>query len=578
MRKALCFIFCLILASSPVLAKGQGVTVSFVNVPSTLTPGALSPIVFSVSEASKIRLTVQSPEMEAIAIIAQEYSVSAGETTLGWDGTYFGEAVKEGDYTLLLQAGSASVTTPVHIGAPLPMFTQVLLSDLAVTNDAPFSITLSTNIEARLTFSIIAGGETYDLDTGMVSQTPTTIKWNGTVNNQPLANGEYTLQLTLSDKDTGVVAVNEHYPITVSLSDAPLAVPVSATIESAAFTPAMTSPHACAHENCYWNTPMDITDEAAVWAMLMAPMTVIDGDQKKQIKLMSEPDANSTPIADITCASQSVHVLEHLDNGWSLVETYSSSFHDSNIKAWNAFSQGYVKTSLLKEKAPGNKEYGIVVDKLTQRLYLFKNGTILAELLCSTGLPNKTQPYNETRSGEFFLLSPIGEFSSDNLRCSFGIRFNDGDILHEVPHLDNADGTNNYRNTEPKLGTRASHGCVRVQRLKNPDGINMKWIWNEIYKGIASKTVKFVIWEDYNGRQIPLPDPETKVYYNSDGGTNYHRRETCQGVKDKYLPLSSFAYKELDTAPYASLTPCGYCVPLLRVTDINAINDAHKAD
>ena len=83
----------------------------------------------------------------------------------------------------------------------------------------------------------------------------------------------------------------------------------------------------------YWETPMDITDGAAVWAMLTAPITVVKGDQKKQTFLYKEPDKNSERVADITFDSQGLHVLETRNDGWTLVEAYSSSFHDSKIKA-----------------------------------------------------------------------------------------------------------------------------------------------------------------------------------------------------------------------------------------------------
>lgn len=54
----------------------------------------------------------------------------------------------------------------------------------------------------------------------------------------------------------------------------------------------------------------------------------------------------------LTGESQAVHVLENLDNGWSLVELYSSSFHDSTIKHWNAFTTGYIETDRLTTVTP----------------------------------------------------------------------------------------------------------------------------------------------------------------------------------------------------------------------------------
>ena len=154
----------------------------------------------------------------------------------------------------------------------------------------------------------------------------------------------------------------------------------------------------CGKENCYWETPMDYTDTQAVWAMLMAPITVIDGNFRTQIHLMAEPRADSAEIGEITCASQGVHVLETLDNGWTKIECYSSSFAGSKTKAWNQLLTGYVETETLKE-VEVRTEFGLVVDKLTQRLYIFQDGKLFDELAVSTGLGTKADPENETRSG-----------------------------------------------------------------------------------------------------------------------------------------------------------------------------------
>ncbi|MHC1787383.1 MAG: L,D-transpeptidase [Christensenellales bacterium] len=324
-------------------------------------------------------------------------------------------------------------------------------------------------------------------------------------------------------------------------------------------------------ENSYWETPMDIRDEAAVWAMLTAPITIVDGHQKQQMQLLSEPRQGADPVADLTYDSQGLHVLETLDNGWSLVECYSSSFHDSKVKAWNQLVQGYIKTSLLKTVAVDTR-YAMVADKLDQRLYIFEDGKLYDTLLISTGLANDSQPYNETRSGEFLIVSPVGDFRSDNMIGAMALRFNDGDFIHETPYILRGD-TRVFDYTEPLLGQRASHGCIRVQRKRTPKGTNQRWIWDTFRKHLGAR---LVIWEDLPGRQLPLPDAATPLYYNTQGGRDYHAGPTCYGVKDKFYPLASFTYGELENAPYSSLNACAYCVPPRRVMEIEAINQAHR--
>ena len=345
---------------------------------------------------------------------------------------------------------------------------------------------------------------------------------------------------------------------------------VSTALAEEVITPAYRSTYRPGHEACYWCTPMDIHDEEAVWAMLTAPITVVDAGQREQVILYAEPNKNSEQLGVITGASQAVHVLERNNDGWALVETYSSSFHDSKVKNWNQFVTGYVQSSKLKEKKV-SQDYGIVIDKLTQTLYLFHDGHLMSTLAVSTGLYNDKQPYNETRSGEFIIVSRVGDFKSDSLICAMGLRFNSGDLLHEVPHTKNGDGSKNYKYNEPKLGTRASHGCIRVQRLKNQDGINMKWIWDNIKNG-----TKLVVWEDYQGRQVEIPSDDTLLYYNPNGGSNYHTEHDCRGIKEKYWPqMESFTYGQLEENSFASLTPCSYCQPPRRLAELEEINRIH---
>ncbi|MBO2517747.1 MAG: hypothetical protein CW338_10865, partial [Clostridiales bacterium] len=219
----------------------------------------------------------------------------------------------------------------------------------------------------------------------------------------------------------------------------------------------------CGKEGCYWCTPMDISDEDAVWKMLCSPITVISGDQRKQYQLRSKPNRNSTPVGDVTCESQGVHVLETLDTGWTRVETYSSSFDDSKVWANNMLVTGYVETRLLKEVKPNNSNYGLVIDKMTQRCYIFRNGKLFSILRVSTGKPNEYEPYNETQSGEFLIVCAVGNFvtEEEGLVCDMALRFNRGNMLHQVPYTLDKDENKNFDIYEAALGTRASHGCIR---------------------------------------------------------------------------------------------------------------------
>lgn len=318
-----------------------------------------------------------------------------------------------------------------------------------------------------------------------------------------------------------------------------------------AFTPSRETK--CGHPNCYWTTPMDIRDEGAVWAMLQTPVTVVKGKQKEQVYLLDQPNGNA--VGEITCASQSVHVLGESQNGWTQVETYSSSFHGSKTENWNGLVRGWVETASLTTVTP-SPLFGMVADKLTQRLYVFKEGKLFSTLRISTGLSNERQPYNETRSGEFLLVSRVGDFKSDNLVCEKALRFNAGDLLHQVPRLE---GSKDYSVFEAKLGQRASHGCVRVQRQRTPEGVNMGWLVSNY-----QDNVKLVIWEDWPGRARPAVPADLVVYHNPKNGKNYHTGPACYGVKKEFQPMQPLTIGQLFEKPYDKLKPCLYCNPPMR--------------
>ena len=124
--------------------------------------------------------------------------------------------------------------------------------------------------------------------------------------------------------------------------------------------------------------------------------------------------------------------------------------------------------------------------------------------------------------------------------CGMALRFNGGDMIHEVPHVLNADGTKSYSRWEALLGQKASHGCVRTQRRANEDGLNAQWLWDNL-----KRNTKVLVWDD-KGRKMPYPDDDLELFYNPEGGQYYHADAYCSSVRDQYLPLTGFTYAELD--------------------------------
>jgi hypothetical protein len=165
----------------------------------------------------------------------------------------------------------------------------------------------------------------------------------------------------------------------------------------------------------------EITETKAGWDLLMKPITVLDVDETESVYPLKAPGGekvNEDKLGGfINGASAAVHVLGSDEDGWTLIE---------GLDYYNRIIRGYVKTKLLKTVTP-NEHYGVIVDKLTQRLYVFIDGEYFSSCAVSTGLPNDEQPYNETAAGEYVAISWSGGFDSEGMYCDMAIRFNNGD-------------------------------------------------------------------------------------------------------------------------------------------------------
>ena len=337
-------------------------------------------------------------------------------------------------------------------------------------------------------------------------------------------------------------------------------------------TPGEFSPYRCDHDNCFWNLEMGRMDEDAIWKVLTQPVTVIDGKQREQVRILARPEEKCTDYTGVvTCASQAVHILDR-QGDWTFIEAYSSAEEGSAVKVFAEQFQGWVKTKRLKQ-VEVDQHYGLVIDKLQQRLYVFKDGKLFTTMLCSTGYAkDKATLFHETPAGEFLMVSWVGGFQAETLWCAYGIRINSGILVHEVPSRQETNKAGetytSYARCERYLGEKASHGCIRVQRQLTPEGVNAKWLWDHLSRNPCTKVI---IWDDLD-RELAYPSDDLLLYYNPNKGENYHSQPTCTLVKDKYEPMTAFPYSELDRKPYSKLTPCPGCAPMPRKDRIDELN------
>ncbi len=546
----------------------------FTVVPQTLHPGKSERISFQLDSADTVTLSLLDENGDVVTVLRQEWNAMAGANNIIWDGlTESGEAPAKGSYQLLAESENTAFTADITLGSEAPQIISIYAPSVVNPGDV-WMAEVNVNMPGTLSMRIrMADGQWHTFMEQAIQQGESTHSWNGMVDGAAIPLGTYDIQLQLTDGE-GYTGTAQQISLKVEGIPTPTPVPTA----TPAPTPKILYPGAVTVENegrNYWNLQVGVMDEAAIWEVMTQPMTVINGEQKEVYRLRKTPDKSQKSdnvVGEITYASQGVHVIEHLDNGWTLVEAYNSSY-GPDCKSRRGFGvtddliQGYVETKLLKTYTPRD-DYGLLIDKLEQKMYIFSDGKCIGELLVSTGLNNKEQSWNETPSGEFVMISRMGGFPAGNLWCAYGMRINGGCAIHEVPYIGDHEtpgDRRDYSSTVKFLGKKASHGCIRVQKDKNEQGQNIKWLWDNIKVG-----TKVLIWDD-TGRLLAYPADDTPLYMNPNGGKNYHEEQYCSAVKDRYLPLTEFKYSELDTT-YNKLTPCSSCARIMKKAEIDAIN------
>ncbi len=550
---------------------------AFTVAPALIYPGRTERVSFTSPQAGKAVFSLLDENGQTVLTIRDSLSVSAGDNHLAWDGMDAdGNPVTPGDYVLCVTLDEVRITRAVKIGSPSPRILGISAPDSADCGGS-WRFTVSVNEAGSLSMRVkSADGSWQEVMTAQVSAGENQLQWNCESDGEMLLPGEYSVQFTLTNEE-GLTGTARQ----MQLSLVQTAASARKMAEKRVILPSAVRTEA--DETSYWTYPIGKLDEAALWDIMMQPMTVIDGNQKEVYRLRKTPDNSmkkDNVVGEITYASQGVHVLETLDSGWTLVEAYNSSYGPDcasrrGYGVTDDLIRGYVKTSLLRTVTP-RTDYALLIDKLNQTLYIFSEGKCIGTLLVSTGLNNATQSWNETPAGEFVMISKMGGFPAGNLWCAYGMRVNGGCAIHEVPYIGNNDtepARRDYSSTVKFLGRKASHGCIRVQKAPNEAGQNIKWLWDNI-----KTNTKVLIWDD-TGRIRPYPVADDyEIYYNPVGGKYFHENQYCPGVKDRYLPLTAFTYGELEDGDFAKLTPCPKCTTLLRKPQIDELNRLENPD
>ncbi len=383
------------------------------------------------------------------------YEVLPGENTLLWDGLAENqEKLATGAYTLCASLNSpegerAETSLSIHAGRcqqallyALPSSETLYLED----GGSAWFAELRLVREGRVDIEWYAAS---DMTTPLHSQSKTVgedsfykFTWDGRIGGKKLSPGEYVLRFYARN--------NAAYARDVHVTIAEGASPVPELTVTDRLLPTR-----------------DMSDEE-IWALMMQPIAVADVLSTNHLYLRSEPGGKEK-VGEIHGQSQALHVLEILDSGYVRVGAWR---HEDG-----SYVEGYVPRDKLIMVTP-NTEYGLLVDKQAQTMTVYQRGKPIGSMPISTGLVAKTRLIRETPAGAYVTLTHQDDFGSDGYRYEYVIRYDGGNLLHQMGYK--KDGNRwDFSDQEPQLGTKASHGCIRLPQQVY-DGLNAYWIWTNI--------------------------------------------------------------------------------------------------
>lgn len=232
--------------------------------------------------------------------------------------------------------------------------------------------------------------------------------------------------------------------------------------------------------------PQDGLTDAELWTWMQRPLTVVDLKSTSHQKLYAEPSTKSKSLGTVHGQSQGVQILQAPADGWVKVGAYN---HEDG-----SWTEGYVQEDRLMT-LPTDSDYGLLLDKRTQTLVVFHQGTRIGELKVSTGLVEKNKLYQETTAGAFFTLEHMSDFSLSGNNYDYVIRYDGGNLLHQCAYRMTKDWKD-FSIQSALLGTKASHGCVRIQNQPDENGLNAYWLWTHL---------------PYHTKVLILDDPDART-------------------------------------------------------------------
>ncbi len=238
----------------------------------------------------------------------------------------------------------------------------------------------------------------------------------------------------------------------------------------------------------YWGLTADASDEE-IWAALTRTMVSVNVGETESAYIY-DSTSKGKKLGSVSGLSQGLNLIEDLGNGWALVEAYRNED--------GAFVRGYISTKKLRTVDP-NTLFGIVVDKATQTLTVYKNGERLGSCAVSTGLATSKYLHRETPAGEYITVTRRGTIDNAGGFSKCTVRISGNYHLCEIPTTKK--NGKDFSLMENALGTKASRGNICLAHDESADGgINAEWIWNLTDE---NKKIKVLIFDDKDRSLVP---------------------------------------------------------------------------
>lgn len=476
MKRFICLYALLLLLILPAQAEPGGISIDTIG---DIRPYAPGTITLLIPEAGQLRLFVSINQDKIPLLPAQ--SVAAGSLSLPFNGLVAsGEPLPRGEYTLTAELTGAAQTHGaeqlIKVLKPIPAIQYAIVAreSLPAKGGEDLLVDYQMTAARQLNVAIYQGSSqtapirTWTLETK--DELPRRFRWDKTIGKKPVEPGDYFISFSLRGSDQP--ALVRSFTLTEHEQEALLLSP--------------------SKPGEWLPTSMD---DASVWAAMMAPAAVLDiGDMQHQ-HVFAQPDEKSEKLGMVHGQTAGLEVLETGVNGFTRVRTARHGDAEMIV--------GYVPERKLMVVRPDTR-YGLLLDKASQTLRLYESGRYIGTLPVSTGVyvpPGKDS--FETISGAFLTQDRIATFRQEGYQYDYAMRIDGGNLLHQLGYRNR--GGQDFSEHRMALGTKASHGCVRIDNRMNEQYINAWWLYANL-----PRNTKVLVVEDAAALgltpETPLPN------------------------------------------------------------------------